>query len=66
MLPYLYVHEYGFHAGNILWSGYFTRSTACVYLNMTSATAFGFSTYLNAISSYRFRRRELGTVYSHR
>lgn len=46
-LPYLYVDEYGFHVGNILWRGYFNGSASGVYLNVQGGTAFGFSAYLN-------------------
>jgi hypothetical protein len=46
-LPYLYVDEYGFHVGNILWRGYFNSTATGVYLSLQGGTAFGFSAYLN-------------------
>lgn len=53
-LPYLYVDEYGFHVGNILWRGYFDGNATGVFLNVQGGTAFGFSAYLNGqfIGSY--------------
>ena len=46
-LPVLYADEYGFHAQNILWRGYFTGSATGAYLSVIGGTSSGWSAFLN-------------------
>ena len=59
-LPYLYVDEYGFHAGVHLWRGYFNGTPTAVYLNVQGGIAHGWSAFLNG----KFIGSFLGDVHS--
>jgi len=46
-LPVLYGDEYGFHAQNLLWRGYFMGDATGVYLDVIGGTSSGWSAWLN-------------------